>query len=426
MVLMFSGAHIQSPVVSDTGNLKLLAQVIPNQVLPDVSDDGVPETDAGIIEIRANLPAAQKTVPISLAIDEEPEEVTEPEPEAEVTLCSYVTDEEPQYDGVINEVAWMGSGDDSNAEWVEMQNRTKVDLDVSGWQLVDKAEQIRAVVPAGVILSRNGFLLFERDPHQLPGATVLYKGVIANADEGLRLFDADCGLQDEVIAKSKWPAGTNKPKNTAERGKDLSWHTFYGDDEAGVLGTPGKKNSSGPPPEPEPEVEQVAETPKPADDVTASSSEPDPAPEASAPIVVTSGQIIISEVMARTIENANDEFIELYNVTDVEISLEGFSIKKKSSTGTESTFITPTRFSGKIVPAGGRFVIGHEGQFTGQSQMTWPDSYALADKNNAVVMYNAQGENIDEVTWTEIPAGQSYACASQGSCAVQEVPNPGN
>jgi hypothetical protein len=202
----------------------------------------------------------------------------------------------------------------------------------------------------------------------------------------------------------------------------LGWHTFYGDDDAGIFGTPGKKNSNGPPPEPEPEEESLAEPEQPVEESNESPEEP----QITVVAPVTAGQLIISEVMARTIENANDEFIELHNTTDVEISLEGFSIKKKSSTGTESTFITPTRFSGKIVPAGGRFVIGHDGQFTGQSQMTWPDSYTLADKNNAVVMYNAQGENINEVAWTEILSGQSYACASQGSCAMQEKPNPGD
>lgn len=403
------------PPVSDSGNLKLLAQVIPNEMPTEI--ESVTSAESEVIEVRAPLPAvaksATKTVPVSVV---EPEPVSEPEPEPELVTCSYVTDEDPEQDGIISEVAWMGSGDNPNAEWVEIQNRTKADLDVSGWQLVDKAEQVRAIVPAGVVLSKSGFLLFERDEHQLPGTTVLYKGALGNTDEGLRLFDADCGLQDEVIAKSKWPAGTNSPKHTAERAKDLGWHTFYGDDDAGIFGTPGKRNSSGPPPEPEPEPE--AEPEQPAD-------EPEDEPEVPVVTSVVAGQLIISEVMAGDSGGAGNEFIELYNTTDAEIDLSGFSIKKKVlSSGSESSLVTTVNFEGKKVAAGQRFIIGH-GSFAAQSQMTWPISYSIAYTGNAVLLYNAQGEKNDEVSW-ELSAGQSYACASQGSCTVQETPNPGN
>ena len=422
---LFRDGGVPIPV-SDSGNLKLLAQVIPNELAAD-AEVGT-ETESEVIEVRALQPSTPKTTSRTvLSIPAEPELASEAEAETEPEplLCLYATSDEPERDGIINEVAWMGTGDNPNAEWVEMQNRTRADLNVSGWQLVDKAQQIQAVIPEDVILPKGGFLLFERDEHHLPGATVLYKGALSNTDEGLRLFDAECNLQDEVIVKSKWPAGTNSPKYTAERAKDLSWHTFYGDDDAGVFGTPGKKNSSGPPPEPEPESEldAVAEAPQQSDDVTASSS--DPEPEASTPIIVTSGQLIISEVMAGAASSAGDEFIELFNTTNAEIDLTGFSIKKKVlSSGSESSLVTTVNFEGKKVGAGQRFIIGH-GAFAAQTQMTWPTSYSIAYTGNAALLYNAQGEKIDEVSW-ELSAGQSYACASQGSCMTQESPNPGN
>lgn len=423
VVLLFSGG-VPAPVVSDAGNLKLLAQVAPSEELMSSSDSREPLTQPGgeIIEVR--VPPAEP-----LKTDAQPvvpeEDTIEELPVVVPASCAYATNDRPNHDGVISEVAWMGSGDDANAEWVEIQNRTKASLDVSGWQLIDKAEQIRAIVPDGVVLLRNGFLVFERDEHLLPGATVLYKGALSNTDEGLRLFNAECELQDEVIAKSKWPAGTNSPKHTAERDKNLDWHTYYGDGEAGIFGTPGRKNSAGPPPEPEPSApteSEQAESVIPGapipEESTASSSEP-------GPVVIASGQLIISEVMAGDASGAGNEFIELYNTTDSEIDLTGISIKKKVlSSGSESSLVTTVNFEGKRISAGQRFIIGH-GSFTAQTQMTWPTSYSIAYTGNAALLYNAQAQKIDEVSW-ELSDGQSYACASQGSCIVQEVPTPGN
>lgn len=436
--MMFGSASIPVPAVSDSGDLRLLAQVIPNEPLQEEATSSSP---SNIIEVRsapakpvAQSAAKAKPIEASEVSSEDSGEEAEEELVAEVVLCAYATNDKPKLEGILSEVAWMGSGDDANAEWVEIQNRTRDELDVSGWQLVDKAEQIQVSIPEGVVLPRSGFLLFERDEHQLPGATVLYKGAISNTDEGLRLFDANCDLQDEVIAKSKWPAGTNSPKRTAERAKDLSWHTFYGDDEAGIFGTPGKKNSAGPPPEPDPEPESdpepEAEEPESEPE---GESESEPETETPAVVTVTPGQLIISEVMAGTEANVNDEFVELYNMTDSAISLEGFSIRKKTpndtSGVTEASLVSAAKLTGKSIAPGARFVIGREGQFTGMSDALWAKSNYLVDKSAfgkpSVLLYNAQVQPIDEVSWTEIPAGQSYACESQGSCAVQETPNPG-
>ncbi len=49
--------------------------------------------------------------------------------------------------------------------------------------------------------------------------------------------------------------------------------------------------------------------------------------------------VIISEVQVSG-ETANDEFIELYNPTAEEIDLEGWDIKKKTTTGTGSNIVT--------------------------------------------------------------------------------------
>lgn len=436
--VLFSGDHVPDSALADADNLKLLAQVIPNESASTTEES--PEdsgSEGGVIEVRTSAPLkndAPKTVvtKVSAVAASEPEPIIE-SAEPEPAKCLFASGgDKPALLGIISEVAWMGSADDANAEWVEIQNHFRGELDISGWQLIDKAQQIQAIVPDGVVLPLRGFLIFERGEHRLSGTTVSYNGVLSNSNEGLRLFNADCDLQDEVLAGSKWPAGTNNPKRTAERESSLKWHTYYGSGEAGILGTPGEKNSMGEPkpvvvqqpiPEPTPTPEPE---PVPVDMTPASTTDPIPDPAASSSVSsVVAGQIIISEVVAGTASGAGDEFIELHNTTDAEIDMTGFSMKKKVlSSGSESSLVTTVNFEGKKIGAGQRFIIGH-GVFTAQSQMTWPTSYSVAYTGNAILLYNTQGEKIDEVSW-ELSSGQSYACASQGSCAVQEVPSPGN
>ena len=70
-------------------------------------------------------------------------------------------------------------------------------------------------------------------------ADLIYNGALSNADEGLKLFDGECGLIDEVLVSSKWLAGDNIAKKTMERNNsDLNWHT-----SAVIGGTPKKENS---------------------------------------------------------------------------------------------------------------------------------------------------------------------------------------
>ena len=132
--------------------------------------------------------------------------------------------------------------------------------------------------------------------------------------------------------------------------------------------------------------------------------------------------------MAGSDGNANNEFVELYNSGDSPMSLTGWSIKKKSSSGSESSLVAASRFEGKTIPPHHYFLIGHEGSYAGGAtpDLTWPASYSIAYTNNAVVLYNGSAK-VEEVSWTEIPAGQSYARSSWDSSAFAVgAPTPQN
>lgn len=128
--------------------------------------------------------------------------------------------------------------------------------------------------------------------------------------------------------------------------------------------------------------------------------------------------------------NADNEFIELYNPTDSSIDLTGWSLKKRSSTGSESSLVVASRLEGKIIPAKKYFLLAHEGGYSGGAapDILWPSSYSLAYTQNAVVIYNPQGEKVQEVSWAEISKDQSFERTSWDSNEFipQPSPNPKN
>lgn len=143
----------------------------------------------------------------------------------------------------------------------------------------------------------------------------------------------------------------------------------------------------------------------------------------------------ISEILVGIDGNVNYEFIELYNSNDVAIDLTGYSIKKRSSTGNESPLVSASRFDGKKIMPNKYFLLVNEGGYSGvvQSDIVWPKSYILAYKNNAVILYNANGEVIEDIGWDEIAKGQSLERVFsdnvswiKGEFKIQNTPTPQN
>jgi hypothetical protein len=127
------------------------------------------------------------------------------------------------------------------------------------------------------------------------------------------------------------------------------------------------------------------------------------------PIPSGQGRVLVSEIVAGADGNSNYEFIELYNAGSAAVDLTGWSVKKKSSTGSESSLVAASRLSGKIIQPGKHFLLGNETGYQGSTALDvpWPSSYTLAYTNNSVVLYN-NGVKVEEIFWAEIPKGQSF------------------
>ena len=128
---------------------------------------------------------------------------------------------------IINEVAWMGTSNSASDEWIELKNISGSEININGWQIIDKAEQINLMLTNFV--NPGEFVLLERtDDSSVSNVTadLIYTGALSNTNEGLRLFDNQCNLIDEVLADSSWPAGDNTQKRSMERSSDFSWHNY--------------------------------------------------------------------------------------------------------------------------------------------------------------------------------------------------------
>lgn len=115
--------------------------------------------------------------------------------------------------------------------------------------------------------------------------------------------------------------------------------------------------------------------------------------------------VVINEVQIETEANKDNEFIELYNNSSSEIDLTNFSIYKKTSSGTESSIVSKTRFENKKIPANGILFLAREGEYSGTKtpDIFWPTSYSLA-QNNSLILYKDFENKIikHQVSWGEV------------------------
>lgn len=118
---------------------------------------------------------------------------------------------------VINEIAWMGSAESANHEWIELYNTSDTAIVLDGWKLTAQ-DGTPSIDLSGTINSRSYFLL-ERtsDSSAAPTADIVYAGGLGNTGEYLELADERGVVIDFVDAVDGWLAGDNTTKQTMQK-----------------------------------------------------------------------------------------------------------------------------------------------------------------------------------------------------------------
>ncbi|MDD5760730.1 MAG: lamin tail domain-containing protein [Candidatus Pacebacteria bacterium] len=328
-----------------------------------------------------------------------------------IDFCNFDASQAPSQNKIIiNEVAWMGTQDSVNNEWIELKNISSKEIDITNWQLLDKDNQIKVVFEPGAKISAFGYYLLERtsdDSVPYINADYLYTGILNNANERLRLFDNYCNLQDEVFAEPDWPAGDNQEKRTMERKSNLSWQT-----SAVINGTPKKENSNG--------LVPSSGGSSPGEGSSSVSTTTTTITTTTIPPIIYP-KILITEIKVAGLSsdgkiNVYDEFIELFNSNNEEVNLEGWYLQKKTSQAEEFSSLVPSNLlTGKSIGPNDYLLIAHSSSAYAQMADIVISNYSITD-NNTIVLKNPNREIVDEVGF-----GEANEC--ENTCMLN--PEPG-
>lgn len=234
---------------------------------------------------------------------------------------------------IINEVAWAGTASSLyNDEWIELYNPGSKSINITGWILKTASGSVNITLSGNI--PANGYFLLEREDNDTVSnipANQIYYGTLSNYNERLFLYDTSNKVIDTANGSGSyyWPAGSSSTYGSMERDgtgpeSASSWHTNIGVTKNGknangenILGTPGKKNS-----------------PKPPQTPTRTPTNIRTATPVRTPTASIDPRLLINEVLARPGFDWNrdghadvyDEFIEIKNVTPVDVSLSGWKI----------------------------------------------------------------------------------------------------
>lgn len=119
----------------------------------------------------------------------------------------------------LSEIAWMGTPNSANDEWIEIHNSGSTAVDMNDWRITDNAS-FDVVLEGAGSLAPGAFGVLERtDDTSAPGtAWYVYAGSLANTGATLRLYDASGALVDQVAGGENWEnlGGDNATKETAQ------------------------------------------------------------------------------------------------------------------------------------------------------------------------------------------------------------------
>lgn len=376
---------------------------VSNSIEPSFIKDNIEFSQAKeeILEKTKSDLVVEEEMKLSLIKDEAKLKECDTDP-LQATALGYV---------VINEVAWMGTSQSANDEWIELHSKATAPVSLNGWRLRDKGNHINIVFDSSHALAPNGFFLLERtNDTTVPNFTadIIYTGALSNSDEALYLFDQHCVLRDKVAASPDWPGGDNTSKKSMERNNhNLEWYTYDGQG----FGSPRQTNGR----------DMLADY-RPLVNVSFQAGVTGGGPPL--PLsVVTYPKVLISEIQIEG-DGARDEFIELYNPNSVAVNLAGWKLMRKTSGGSDAHLVSASAFSGTIGSYGYFLIVPQLNEdgtpnYKGSavSDLYYSGSTYSIAADNAVFLYNPNGELSDQV-------GFGAALYAEGTAAAN--PSAGN
>lgn len=338
-------------------------------------------------------------------------------------------------DIVINEIAWMGTAESYNNEWIELYNTTQSEAILDGW-ILRATDGTPTIHLAGTIAANGYFLLERTDDNTLPSqiADQIYTGALGNSGEHLELADNSGSVIDNINSWGNWFAGDNTTKQTMERvsptldGSDsTNWKT-----SASPGGTPRMQNSvyADIQNQREPLGQNSTSTETDTEFQPNSTTTPSPfgrSPEGRQPppsqgggesgvgenATTSSGyssRVFINELMSYPIgADAEMEWIEITNEGAVLADISFWRIQ--DTTGATNIYEFPANF---IISPGAYLVLSRP-----------TTKITLNNDADGLRLIRPDDEIVREINYTKAPNGKSFA-RKDNQWEWTEVPTPGS
>jgi hypothetical protein len=260
---------------------------------------------------------------------------------------------------VINEIV---SDPEDGPEWIELYNKTNFNIDLAGWHLEEGSE---AQTDLSETITGHGYLVIEGP-----------KGNLNNSGDIIILYDNYNNIIDQVTYGS-WDDGnlndnapkTNDPYSLGRIGNSQDTNNDLTDFQTIATPTKGAAN-----------ILFIEEEQELVSDLK--------------------NKIIINEILPNPAGSDESEFIELKNISEQEIDLDGLIIGDNSKRRYKIKDCGGTKSCTLKLPAGALFVV-----------LRSTSKIALNNTGgDKVVLYDQQENIIDEIEYTvKAPEGKSYA-----------------
>ncbi len=284
----------------------------------------------------------------------------------------------------------MGTENSSYDEWIELYNNSPDTISIEGWTLKNTIGSLSINLKGSI--PPYGFYLLERtDDNSVPSikADLIYKGTLKNDGEKIELSDNSNNLIDSVNCEEGWFAGNNKTKQTMER--DSSGEEWHNSQEE--CGTPKSKNS---------EKTALASPviPEGKESLLQGNDKKEQ-------LIYPSG-IIFNEILPSPEgEDAEEEWVEIFNGNTFEVDLSGWKIT--DTVGKTTSYVFPEKTK-----------IGDRGFFVIYRTTT---KIVLNNDGDGLRLLDPNGRAVSEISYDKALLGQSYGLL--GEKWDWGVPTPG-
>jgi len=270
------------------------------------------------------------------------------------------------------------------SDWIEIWNSTDQPISLNGVGLSDRSDSIRFLFPDISLPAGGRVIVFCSNTNQsMPGSPFHAKFKLSSVGETVYLYDPNAYQIDSC----RFPIlGSDESWSLTDEGfRAVSWFS------------PGYENT--------PEGHQAYRE----------------------SIMVSSGTLVINEVMADPLTGLRDEddelsdWVEIYNTTSSPVRLENYALSDNEGKPLKWRFPKDA-----VIPGNGYYVVFCSGKDKIEASTGVPHTnFRISAEMETIILADSRGHVVDRVMIDNLPEDCSYGRNDAGSMQIFQVGTPG-